>query len=204
MRKLRSRCGRGRRARRGGDRNTRASSPRGSGEKSDTGALNTGRSSCLPGFPRLRRFAVPILLLLLAIGLVEISVLVLVGNAVGVLPTIGLLLAGGVLGSWLMRREGARTLRAFNEAAKLRRPPERELSDGVLIVAGGALIVLPGFVSDVLGLLCLLPPTRALLRRWMQRSAERRAQRVREQVRTGAAPGWAAPGWGAGFATGSP
>lgn len=134
--------------------------------------------------------ALPILLLLLAVGVVEISVLVLVGNAVGVLPTIGLLIAGAVLGSWMLRREGRRAFEAFNEAARLRRPPEREVADGVLIVAGGLLIVLPGFVSDVLGLLCLLPPTRAFLRRRLQRGAERRAEQMQERMRAGANAGW--------------
>ena len=67
----------------------------------------------------------PILLLLLAAGVVELSVLVLVGHAIGALPTIGLLVLGAALGSWLMRREGLRALREFNEAARLRRPPER-------------------------------------------------------------------------------
>ncbi|GAB2677625.1 hypothetical protein GCM10027271_43140 [Saccharopolyspora gloriosae] len=132
----------------------------------------------------------PILLLLLAIGVVEISVLVLVGSAIGVLPTIGLLIAGAALGSWMLRREGRRAFEAFNEAARLRRPPEREVADGVLIVAGGLLVVLPGFVSDVLGLLCLLPPTRAFLRRRLQRAAERRAEQMQERMRAGAGAGW--------------
>jgi UPF0716 protein FxsA len=75
----------------------------------------------------------------------------------------------------LLRREGARTLAAFVEALRTRRPPHRELLDGMLIAAAGVLIVLPGFVSDVLGLLLLLPPTRALVRRRILRSASRRA-----------------------------
>ncbi|MQA15255.1 MAG: FxsA family protein [Pseudonocardiaceae bacterium] len=115
----------------------------------------------------------PILLILLVAAVVEVAVLVAVGDAIGVLPTIGLLLLASLVGAWLLRREGSRTLRAFSEAARTRRPPHRELADGVLIAAGGVLMVLPGFVSDVLGLVCLLPPTRALLRRRMLRSASR-------------------------------
>jgi UPF0716 protein FxsA len=127
--------------------------------------------------------AVPILLLLLLVAaFVEITVLVLVGNTIGVLPTIGLLIAAGVVGTWLLRREGRRTLREFAEAARLRRPPTRELADGVLIAAGGVLIVLPGFVSDVCGILCLLPPTRAFLRRRLERAAERRSHHLQEQM----------------------
>lgn len=113
----------------------------------------------------------PVLLILLVAAVVEVAVLVAVGDAIGVLPTIGLLLLAAAVGVWLLRREGSRTLRAFTEAARTRRPPHRELIDGVLIAAGAVLIVVPGFVSGVLGLLVLLPPTRALLRRRMLRSA---------------------------------
>jgi UPF0716 protein FxsA len=111
---------------------------------------------------------VPILVVLLVAGVVEIGVLVALGQAIGVLPTLGLLVAAAVLGTWLLRREGRRTLREFREAARLRRSPDREISDGVLIAAAGILIILPGFVSDVAGLLLLLPPVRAVLRQmWL-------------------------------------
>lgn len=113
----------------------------------------------------------PILLVLLIAAAVEVTVLVVVGDAIGVLPTIGLLLLASLVGAWLLRREGRRTLHAFTEAVRTRQPPHRELIDGVLIAAGGVLIVLPGFVSDVIALLVLLSPTRALLRRRMLRSA---------------------------------
>ncbi|RCW40496.1 UPF0716 protein FxsA [Halopolyspora algeriensis] len=125
----------------------------------------------------------PVFVVLLIAGVVEISVLVVVGQAIGVLPTIGLLAASAVLGAWLLRREGRRTLQEFSEAARLRRPPERELSDGVLIVLGGLLILLPGLVGDVVGLLFLLPPTRAVLRRRLQRTAERRSRAMHERLR---------------------
>lgn len=125
----------------------------------------------------------PVLVLILLAGVVEISVLVLVGQAIGILPTIGILIAAAAAGSWLLRREGRRAVREFSEAARLRRPPAREISDGVLIAAGGILILIPGLVSDVAGLLCLLPPTRAVLRGRMQRAAERRSAALQEQMR---------------------
>lgn len=135
----------------------------------------------------------PLLVLLLIAGVVEVSVLVFVGQAIGALPTVGLLIAAAVLGSWLLRREGRRTLREISEAARLRRPPTREFADGALIAIGGILIVLPGFVSDVAGLLCLLPPTRALFRRRIERSAEYRAQAMRTQMGAQAWPPRADP-----------
>ncbi len=125
----------------------------------------------------------PVLLALLLAGAVEISVLILVGQTIGALQTVGLLFASAMVGVWLLRREGRRTLREFSEATRLRRPPTRELADGVIIAAGGFLVLLPGFVSDVVGLLCLLPPTRAWARHRLQRAAERRAQRLEEQMR---------------------
>ncbi|MGH3976541.1 MAG: FxsA family protein, partial [Pseudonocardiaceae bacterium] len=102
--------------------------------------------------------------------IVELTVLVAVGKAIGVLATIGLLILASLVGAALLRHEGIRTLVAFREALSHRRPPHRELIDGMLIAAAGVFIVLPGFVSDVLGLLLLLPPTRALVRRRMLRS----------------------------------
>ncbi len=117
----------------------------------------------------------PVLLALFVAAAVEVAVLVAVGDAIGVLPTIGLLILASVVGAWLLRREGTRTLAAFRNAVRTRRPPHRELVDGVLIVAAGVLIVLPGFISDVLALLLLLPPTRSLVRGRILRSASRRA-----------------------------
>jgi UPF0716 protein FxsA len=113
---------------------------------------------------------VPVLLLLLLGSIVEITVLVLVGQAIGVLPTILLLIAASVVGMWLLRREGARTFAAFQQAMRERRVPQRELADGFILGAAGVLILLPGFVSDVLALGLLFPPTRALLTRRMART----------------------------------
>ncbi|MHA6800313.1 FxsA family protein [Bounagaea algeriensis] len=134
----------------------------------------------------------PIFPVLLIGAAAEIAVLVLVAQTIGVLPTLGLLLAGALLGTWLVKREGRRMLAQAREAATARRSADREVSDGVLIAGGGLLFLVPGFLSDVAALACVLPPTRSLLRRRMQRSAERRAQAMREQVR------WSFPGGSAG------
>ncbi|MEV4051019.1 FxsA family protein [Amycolatopsis sp. NPDC049688] len=105
----------------------------------------------------------------------EIAAIWAVGSAVGVLGTLGLLLAGAFLGSWLARREGGKAMRAFLAAARSGRPAEKELTDGMLVGLGGVLILVPGFVSDVLGLLLMLPPSRAVARRWWLRRMEKRA-----------------------------
>ncbi|MBE8519983.1 FxsA family protein [Amycolatopsis sp. H6(2020)] len=113
----------------------------------------------------------------------EIAAIWAVGSAVGVLGTLALLLAGAFLGSWLARREGGKAMRAFVESARLGRPAEKELTDGMLIGLGGVLILVPGFVSDVLGLLLILPPTRAVARRLWLRRLERRAVRFANRRR---------------------
>ena len=107
----------------------------------------------------------PLLLAVVVLIAAEVAALVLVASHVGVLATLGLLVLGTVVGGWLVRREGTRAWRALAVAVSEGRPPGREALDGFLVLIGGLLILLPGFVSDVLGLLCLLPPTRRLLGR---------------------------------------
>lgn len=96
--------------------------------------------------------------------ILELYVIVQVGQQIGVLPTIALLVGVSVAGAWLMKREGVKAWRAFTTATKAHRVPAREVADGALILFGGALLLTPGFVSDVLGLVLLLPPTRAMVR----------------------------------------
>lgn len=105
----------------------------------------------------------------------EIAALVWVGGAIGVLPTIGLLVLGSVLGGALLRREGRRTMQALRQASRQHRSASTELADGALLGVGAFLLFIPGFVSDVLGLLLILPPTRWLLRPVLKASVARRA-----------------------------
>jgi len=116
-----------------------------------------------------------VFVLLLIAMVVEIAVLVAVGQSIGLLATVGLLILGGVIGSVLLRREGSRTMAAFTEALRTRRQPHQEVADGVLIAAAGFLVILPGFVSDVVALFLLFPPTRKLVSRRIARRAEQAA-----------------------------
>ena len=106
-----------------------------------------------------------LVLALVVVPLVEIYVLVQVGQVIGALWTILLLLAMSLLGSYLLKREGTRTWRAFRAALGSGRVPAREVADGALVIFGGALLLTPGFVTDAFGLACVLPPSRAVLRR---------------------------------------
>lgn len=107
----------------------------------------------------------PILLGLVLLLVVEVAAFTLVASWIGVGWTLLLLLATSLPGGWLVRREGVRAWRQFSAAVAEGRPPGRAAIDGMLVLLGGLLVLLPGFVGDVLGLLCLLPPTRTLLGR---------------------------------------
>ena len=114
-----------------------------------------------------------VVLAFLVVPVVELYVIITVGQAIGVLPTVALLLADALLGAALFRREGRRAWQALRVALSEQRVPGREVADGALVVLGGALLLTPGFVTDVFGLLCLLPPTRAVLRRLLTGLATR-------------------------------
>jgi UPF0716 protein FxsA len=106
----------------------------------------------------------PLVLLFIAVPIAELAVIIQVGQAIGVWWTIALLVADSLLGSWLMRHQGRAAWRRFNEALQVGRVPAREVLDGALVIFGGALLLTPGFITDVLGLVLLLPPSRALVR----------------------------------------
>ena len=115
-----------------------------------------------------------LVLLFIVVPLVELYVIIEVGQAIGVLPTIGLLLLDSVLGAALLRSQGRAVWRRFNLALAEGRVPARETFDGAMVIFGGALLLTPGFVTDVVGLLLLLPPTRAAIRGFLARLVKRR------------------------------
>lgn len=116
----------------------------------------------------MTRRRIPGWLLLVAfvlVPLVEIFVLIQVGQVIGAWWTILLLIADSVLGTWLIRREGGRAFAALRSALNSGQMPAKELADGALILIGGTLMLSPGFVTDLLGILLILPFTRPLARR---------------------------------------
>ena len=117
---------------------------------------------------------IALIALFIVVPLVELYVILKVGDAIGVVWTILLLAADSVLGSLLLRSQGRAVWRRFNEALGAGRMPHREVVDGVLVIFGGALLITPGFVTDVLGLILLVPPTRSLVRRFTMRRLGRR------------------------------
>jgi UPF0716 protein FxsA len=118
----------------------------------------------------------PLVLLFIVVPIAELAVLIQVGQEIGVWWTIAILIADAIVGSILMRAQGRAAWRRFNEALATGRVPAREVLDGALVMFGGLLMLTPGFITDILGFLLLIPPTRAvaravLVRRLAQRMA---------------------------------
>jgi UPF0716 protein FxsA len=112
--------------------------------------------------------------LFIVVPIVELYVIIQIGSLIGVLPTLALLLADALLGSLLLRHQGRGAWRRFNEALAERRFPGREVADGLMIAIGGTLLLTPGFVTDIVGITLLIPPTRAIIRRLMRGYVARR------------------------------
>lgn len=123
-------------------------------------------------------------LLFLVVPIVELAVIMQVGSAIGVWNTLGLLVLMSVLGGWLMKREGLGVFRRVQRTIDQGGVPTTDLVDGFLILFGGALMLTPGFLTDVLGMSLLLPPVRAVVRRALRRRFSVMAVR-----RTGGAAG---------------
>jgi UPF0716 protein FxsA len=105
-----------------------------------------------------------LVLLFIIVPIAELAVLIQVGQLIGVWWTVALLIADAVIGSMLLRSQTRAAWRRFNEALAAGRIPHREVIDGVLVIFGGVLLLTPGFITDIFGLLFLFPPTRVLLR----------------------------------------
>jgi UPF0716 protein FxsA len=114
--------------------------------------------------------------LFLVVPFAELFVIIKVGEAVGVLWTIGLLVGMSALGAALVKREGLAVLRRAQQRMQMGAVPGQELIDGVLILFAGALLLTPGFITDALGILLLLPPVRYALRTVARRRIQRRIE----------------------------
>ena len=136
----------------------------------------------------------PVLLGIVLYAAVEIAAVVAVASWLGIGWTLLLLLGLSLLGLVLLRREGNRAWRSFQVAVAERRPPGREVLDGMLGLLGAVLIVLPGFVTDVLALLCLLPISRRLIGRMLVGWALTRGRTTVLRVSSTRGPGAVPPG----------
>src|SRR4051794_25926548 len=117
-----------------------------------------------PARPTLRgaMFVLGLVLVFIVLPIAELYVLIQVGDWIGVWWTLLILIADSILGSLLLRSQGRAAWRRFNVALAEGRAPAREVLDGGLIIFGGAFLITPGFLTDIIGLLLILPPTRAV------------------------------------------
>lgn len=115
-----------------------------------------------------------IVLIFIAVPVLEIYTLLRAGELVGLWPTLGLILLTGIAGAWLARTQGLELLLQIQRELAAGRMPTEKLFDGALILAGGLVLLTPGFWTDLLGFLCLVPATRELLKKGLKRWAEKR------------------------------
>ena len=118
-----------------------------------------------------------LVVLFLVVPFVELFLIIQVGQAIGAVPTIGILILVSIVGAWLVKREGLEVLSRARVRMHAGEVPGSEIIDGVLILFAGALLVTPGFVTDLCGILLLLPPVRAGMRRGATRALRRRSIR---------------------------
>lgn len=100
------------------------------------------------------------LFLFIIMPIAEMAVLIKVGGIIGVLNTVGLVLLTAVIGAWLLRQQGLATLLKANQRLNSGELPAKEVAEGLILAVGGALLLTPGFITDTVGFLCLIPGTR--------------------------------------------
>jgi UPF0716 protein FxsA len=124
--------------------------------------------------------ALGLFLIFVGLPILEIALFIEIGGAIGLLPTLGVILLTAVLGTAIVRWQGLRALDRLRASMETGGDPMGPIAHGALILVAGVLLVLPGFFTDALGLLLLVPPIRALLIRWgAPRATVRAASYVR-------------------------
>ena len=121
--------------------------------------------------PRVLRW---VFLALLIVPVVEIAAIIAVGRVIGGWQTLLLLVLESLLGAWIVKREGARSWLALQEALRSGRMPSRQLADAALVLIGGTLLLTPGFLTDIVGFFFILPLTRPITRAWLEAAVARR------------------------------
>lgn len=149
------------------------------------------------------RRTLPLLLFVafIVMPLIEIYAVIQVGQWIGAWWTIAILVLDSLIGAWLVKREGGRAWRALVDKLRGGGVPGRELADGALVLIGGTLLLTPGFVTDALGFVLVLPITRPAFRRLLTGYA---ASRVTVMATGGGAPGGPPPRGGTGRAGPAP
>jgi len=115
--------------------------------------------------------------LFFVIPLIELYLLLWTGSKIGFWPTVASTLAAALLGSYLAKREGLKVWREWQQALNELRPPAQGVIDGILVLVGAALLIAPGFLTDIIGLVLLFAPTRRVVASLVRRAVNRRIDR---------------------------
>ena len=115
-----------------------------------------------------------LLLFIIIVPALEIALLLLSGRTLGLIPTVLLIIGTGILGAWLARKEGAETIQKVNKQMQTGQMPGEAILDGLCILVGGVVLLTPGFITDAVGFLLLVPATRKPFKRWIKKFLERR------------------------------
>ncbi len=119
-----------------------------------------------------------LLLLFIIVPFVELVLLLKIGAKIGFGPTVAIIIVTAILGASLTRAQGARALRRFHEATAAGRLPHAEVLDGLMILIAGAVLLTPGFLTDIAGFLLLVPPVRAVVRKQLGQALKGRVHVV--------------------------
>ena len=116
-------------------------------------------------------------LLFAIVPVIEVWLIIKVGRVIGPLPTVAILLAISLAGAWLARSQGFRLIAAIRDELAAGRLPAAHILDGAFVLAGGILLLTPGFFTDLVGLALLFPPSRRFLKLWLRIWLENRLRR---------------------------
>ncbi len=122
-------------------------------------------------FPKL-------LLLFILVPLIELYLFMTIGARIGVPATIAIIIATGALGAWLTKLQGLKTLTNFQKATSEGRMPHEEIMDGLMILVAGAVLLTPGFLTDLFGFSLLVPPVRTVVRKTLGKYLKSRVKIV--------------------------
>ncbi len=117
---------------------------------------------------------IKLLLAFVIIPVIELAVLMKVGNIIGIFNTVMVILITGVWGAYLAKSQGFQVVRRITNNLEQGNLPTEELLDGAFVLVGGALLLTPGFLTDLSGLICLIPQTRYLIKAWLRRKLEQK------------------------------
>lgn len=126
---------------------------------------------------------IKLLILFTFIPILEITVLIEAGRQIGVMPTIGLVILTGIAGAFLARSQGFQLLTRIQSDLQSGRVPAEEMFDGAMILAGGMVLLTPGFCTDLIGFFLLTPATRTYIKKWLRQWVEKKVARGEIQFR---------------------